>query len=161
MSQRPSASVIQLVALSLWLGAASFFSTAVAPALFTVLPTRALAGAVVGRILPTVFYSGIAIGVLLIAVELAARRAWTWKGREISGGVMIAACAIAQFFVAPRIDHLRSEISGPIEALPLTDPRRISFGRLHGASVVWLGIAMLAAAFALVLCARTLHPKRY
>ena len=74
---------------------------------------------------------------------------------------MIAACAIAQFFVAPRIDHLRSEISGPIEALPLTDPRRISFGRLHGASVVWLGIAMLAAAFALVLCARTLHPKRY
>ena len=44
--------------LALWLGAAGFFSAAVAPALFAVLPTRTLAGEVVGRVLPVVFYVG-------------------------------------------------------------------------------------------------------
>ena len=160
MTQRISPPVIQLSALALWLGAASFFSTAVAPALFAVLPSRVLAGAVVARMLPAVFYSGIAIGVLVVAVELASRGAWRWGGREISGIVMITACAIAQLFVAPRIELVRSEIAGPIEALPLDDARRVTFGRLHGASVAWLGIAMLAAALAMVLCARMLQSTK-
>ena len=41
--------VVRLLLLGLWLGAAMFFSFAVAPSAFAVLPARELAGAIVTR----------------------------------------------------------------------------------------------------------------
>ena len=158
--RRVNPSIIELSVLALWLGAASFFSFAVAPALFAVLPTRSLAGMAIGRMLPGIFASGIALGVLVVVVELARRRRWSWGGREVAGLVIASSCAIAQFIVAPRITRLRAEIAGPVEDLAGDDGRRIAFGRLHGISVAWLGIAMLAAVVAMVLCARTLESRR-
>jgi hypothetical protein len=160
MAHRVSPSTIQFAILALWLGAAGFMSTAVAPALFAVLPSRALAGAVVGRLLPAVFYAGMLIGVAVIAIQVAADGGLDWGGREIAGIVMTAACAVAQLFVAPRIERIRSAIAGPIEDLPVDDARRVAFGRLHGISVGWLGLAMLAAIVAMVLSARALQAQR-
>lgn len=157
MAQRISSSVIELTALAFWLGAAGYVSVAVAPALFAVLPTRELAGLVVGRVLPGLFYSGMIVGVLVMVIETAARGTWSWRGREMFGLLIFVSCVFAQMFVAPRIARLRAEIAGPIENLPADDVRRIAFGRLHGASVAWLGVAMLAAVIALVLTARTLR----
>lgn len=156
---RVSPSLIEVAVLAFWLGAAAFFSVAVAPALFSVLPTRTLAGDVVGRLLPGVYYSGIVVGLLIVVIELASRGAWSWRGREVFGALIAVACAVAQLIVAPRIAQLRDEIPGPIESLPLDDARRMMFGRLHGVSVAWLGVAMLAAAIALVLSARTLESR--
>jgi hypothetical protein len=51
---------------------------------------------------------------------------------------------------------LRAEIAGPLEVLSADDPRRVVFGRLHGASVAWLGLAMIAAIVILVVAGRTL-----
>jgi hypothetical protein len=144
----------QFAILALWLGAAAFFSTAVAPALFATLPTRTLAGDVVGRLLPTIFYSGIIIGALVAAVEVGFGRGWYWRGVASASAVIVAACAVAQFIIAPKIERLRAEIGGPIDALPIDDARRLAFGRLHGISVAWLGLAMLAAGVAIVLSAR-------
>ncbi len=157
--RRPSPALIQLSAIALWLGAAAFFSSAVAPALFAALPSRTLAGEVVGRLLPAIFYSGIVIGALAVGLEIAARDGWRWSGRAIAGLIIIGSCAIAQFIVAPRIERVRAEIAGPVDALPMDDVRRVAFGRLHGVSVAWLGIAMLAAVVALVLAARSLQPR--
>jgi mannose/fructose/N-acetylgalactosamine-specific phosphotransferase system component IID len=145
--------------LAFWLGAAAFFSVALAPVLFAVLPTRTLAGEVVGRVLPGVLYSGIVVGGLIITIEVALRRAWSWRGREVLGALIVAACAIAEFIVGPRIARLRAEATMPIDSLPVDDARRMMFGRLHGVSVAWLGVAMLAAAIALVLSARTLESR--
>jgi uncharacterized protein DUF4149 len=160
MARRLDPSLIQFAALALWLGAAGFFSVAVAPALFAVVPTRTMAGEVVGRLLPSIFYSGIVTGALVIGVDLVIRRHWEWGGREIAGLVMIGACAVAQLFVSPRIERLRAEIGGSLESLATDDVRRVAFGRLHGASVAWLGAAMLAAVVAMVLAARAAPPQR-
>jgi hypothetical protein len=156
---RVSPSLIEVAVLAFWLGAAAFFSVAVAPVLFAVLPTRTLAGEVVGRVLPGVFYSGIVVGVMVAVIAVASRAGWSWRGREVLGALMAIACATAQFIVSPRIARLRTEIAGPIEALPIDDARRMMFGRLHGVSIAWLGVAMLAAAIALVLSARTLDAR--
>jgi len=67
---------------------------------------------------------------------------------------MLVACAMAQLVVGPRIDRVRSSIPGAIESLAFDDPRRVLFGRLHALSVMWLGIAMLAAVVSIVLAAR-------
>jgi hypothetical protein len=150
----------QFAVLALWLGAAAFFSSAVAPALFAALPTRTLAGDVVGRLLPTIFFSGMAVGALVAAVEVGSNGSWRGRGIESAAAVIVAACGIAQFVIAPRIERLRLEIGGPVDALPPDDARRMAFGRLHGVSVAWLGLAMLAAGVGIVLAARAAQSRQ-
>ena len=70
---RPVPLLAQLALLVLWLGGAVLFAAAVAPALFAVLPTRTLAGAVVGRVLPVIFYSGMLIGVVVVVIRACSR----------------------------------------------------------------------------------------
>lgn len=159
MPSRATMPLVELVVLSLWLGASVFVSAAVAPSLFAVLPTRSLAGAVVGRLLPIVFYSGMIAGAVVLAGMFVDQRGWRWRGRESAGAVIILACAVAQFVILPRIERLRAEIGGPMDALPADDLRRAAFGRLHGLSVAWLGLAMLAAVVAMVLSARTIASR--
>jgi hypothetical protein len=156
---RFTSSLAQLSVLALWMGAAVFFSAAVAPAAFAVLPSRTLAGAVIGRLLPTIFWSGMLIGAAAVALEWTAGGSWNWRGREIAGVVMVAACGFAQLIIGPRIERLRVEIAGPLDSLPVDDIRRAAFGRLHGFSVAWLGVAMLAAAVMIVASARTMHSR--
>jgi len=132
---------------SAWLGAASIVSAVVAPAAFAVLPSRTLAGALVGRVLPVVFWSGMLIAALSVAT--------TWSllprvARIAASGTMFVACAIAQLVVSPRIDRIRAVVSGPIDALATDDPQRMAFGRLHGISVGLLAIAAIAALVAVV-----------
>lgn len=143
--------VVGIVLLAAWLGAAALVAGVVAPAAFAVLPSRALAGALVGRVLPVLFWSGIVVGLATTAL------AWQLPARAWTGGagfVLAAACAAAQLVVAPRIARIRASVAGPIDALDPADPVRQAFGRLHGLSVAWLGVAALAAFLALVLLVR-------
>lgn len=158
MTDRALGSSIGSIALlSAWLGAAILVATVVAPASFAVLPSRAMAGALVGRVLPTLFWSGAAIGLASLALT------WGLPGRIARGVVLLsvaAACLGAQLVVAPRIEHLRRVTSASMDSLTPSDPRRIAFGRLHGVSVGLLGVAALAAGVALILLARPLMPGR-
>lgn len=138
------------VLLAAWLGAALLMAAAVAPAAFAVLPTRALAGLVVGRVLPVVFVGGIAAGLLAAALSTGSLLPYA-RARLALPLLVAAACAVAHFGIGPRIQRLRAEMGTDIEALAPTDPRRAAFGRLHGVSVAWLGGGMLAAGTALAL----------
>ena len=144
---RRGAAVAQLVAASAWLGAALLFVAVVAPAAFAALPTRTLAGALVGAVLPSLFGAGIVIGIGLAVAGPLSRRRIVTPG-TVGGLLVTVSCAAAQFVVAPRIERARESIGGPIESVPPSDPRRVSFGRLHGASVAWLGAAVVGAAIA-------------
>ena len=141
--------------LSAWLGAATLFSAVVAPAAFAALPSRTLAGAVVGRVLPVIFIAGIVVAALSLGLDRSRGR--MVGVRRVALIVIALACGAAQFYVGPRIESVRREIGGPIEQLPPTDERRVTFGRLHAVSVGWLGLAMIAAATALVLA--SIPPK--
>ena len=147
-----ASATIPVIALSAWLGAVLLAATVVAPAAFAVLPTRTLAGALVGRVLPVLFYTGAAIG---IGVALLGRASTPSLVRVIAGALMAASCLAAQLLVAPRIERVRIYAAGPIEELAAGDPRRSAFGRLHGASVLLLGVAAIAGGVALVLTLRS------
>ncbi len=136
--------------LALWLGAALLTAAVVAPAAFAVLPTRALAGALVGRVLPVVFVAGVAAGVAAAALAAGGAGAFA-RARVALPALAALVCAAAQFGVGPRIRALRAEMGPNIEALAPGDPRRAAFGRLHGVSVLMMGAAGLAAGAALVL----------
>ena len=144
---RPS--VVSLL-LAAWLGAGVLFAGVVAPAAFAVLPSRTLAGALVGRVLPVLFLAGIAVAVLAFALDRASSGVYPGI-RRVALLTLVVACAAAQFGVAPRIERIRQQIDGPIEELPRDDARRVAFGRLHAVSVGWLGLAMIAAGSVIVL----------
>jgi hypothetical protein len=150
-----SAPVTQAVALAFWLGAAALLAAVVAPAAFAVLPSRSLAGDVVGRVLPVVFWSGMVVGVVVAAIEW--RSAAPSRARVVSAAVVALACAASQLYFGSRIARLRAEIGGPVDALVPGDPQRALFGRLHGLSVLGLGLAMIAAGVALVLALRAVR----
>ena len=158
MSVRAGVPLAETLLLAVWIGAALLFTVVVAPAAFSVLPTRTLAGALVGRVLPVIFYAGVVIGSLIVVLELIGRTgAW---GRSAAGAVSALACALAQLVVGTKIDRLREAIGGPLDALALDDPRRVAFGRLHAISVGWLGLAMVAAIIALALAVRAMSPRQ-
>lgn len=132
---------IAVGALAAWLGAAVLMAASVAPAAFAALPTRTLAGDVVGRVLPVVLLWGVATG--LVAMLIAAPASRT---RAILGAAVTAACAVAALAVDPRIATLRADFgAGGVDALPAGDARRAAFGRLHLESVGLLALAMVAA----------------
>lgn len=142
------AAATQLILAAAWIGAGVLFAAAVAPAAFAALPSRTLAGALVGRVLPVIFYWGLATGVALAVLARVAGRGRLVTVGTVAGLVTAVSCAIGQLVVAPRIERVRASIAGPIEDLPRDDPRRVAFGRLHGASVLWLGVGMLGAVVA-------------
>jgi hypothetical protein len=148
---RMAPSLLGLVLLAAWLGAATLVAAAVAPAAFAVLPSRTLAGALVGRVLPVIFWSGIVVGVTSL---LAARAAGAGITAVAGSLILVAGCAIAQLVISPRIERMRDAIGGPVDALALADPRRVDFGRLHGLSVLAMGVAGVGALLALVMLVR-------
>ena len=146
----------RLLLLGLWLGAACFFSFAVAPSAFAVLPARELAGAIVSRSLMIVNLSGFVIGLILFVTSFVAAqnasRAAAWAERALLVVVTLA-CAVGQFVIALWLSFVRAQMGKPIDEVPLEDPLRIQFNNLHEYSVWVLVAGMIAALIAFFLIA--------
>lgn len=138
---------IRVLLISLWFGAACFFSFAVAPSAFAVLPSREIAGLVVSRTLMIVNISGLIVGLILLASsfikQVGANRLRLLTERFLLV-IFALACGVGQFVIALWLSYVRSQIGRPVEELAAEDPLRIQFNDLHQYSV-W---ALLAAMFA-------------
>jgi hypothetical protein len=148
---------LEAILLAAWLGAGILVAAVVAPAAFRVLPSRTMAGAIVGAVLPVIFVSGLVIGAVAIALETRAGARWARPAVAAPYVALIIGCIVAQFIVGPKIEAVRMAIGGAVDALDVADPRRVQFGRLHGFSVLWMGVAMFGAASAL---ARILYDNK-
>ena len=153
------ANKIRISLLSLWLGAAVFFSATVAPSVFGVLRefavvnTGELAGAIVNRNLRIVNLSGFAIGLLVLAATLFLRsqRKPLFILQTLSLLVLIGATSVGHWVVAARMHALRLAMSAPIDRVDFAIPDRVAFAQLHGYSVALLIAAMLATILCVVL----------
>ena len=134
--------------IAVWLGAACFFSFAVAPGAFAVLPQRDLAGSVVNRTLLIINVAGIAVGIILLLLTFVKQpnaRAWKLWTERVLLILLTAACAVGQFVIAFWMSSLRAQMGKPIDEVPLEDPLRMQFDQLHQYSVWALGGAMVTA----------------
>lgn len=116
-------------------GRADLFAFAVAPAAFAVLPTRHLAGNVVGRTMGILHWMGIISGLVFLASsllysQLSRGTPQVFAARNIVIVVMLALTLISQFGVIPRMDTLRASI-GEIDSVPPDNPARMQFDALH------------------------------
>jgi hypothetical protein len=137
--------VLGVMAISAWLGAAVFLSAVVAPAAFSVLPNRTVAGELIGTVLPVLFFLGVVLGLAIVVLEVRPPRWPHWFMRMIGGALIALACGVAQFGIAPRIARVREDAIIPLDSLDPGSAVRAEFGRLHTISVAWLGVAILAA----------------
>lgn len=141
---------IRLLLLSLWLGAAVFFIAA-AQVAFSVVTEREVAGAVVGRNLSLINYSGLGIAVILLLTSMvgtvSVNKIWLWVERFVLL-VLAAACAIGQFVIGFWLSTVRAQMGRPIDEVAVDDPLRIQFNTLHEYStwvfLIGLGAALIA-----------------
>jgi hypothetical protein len=148
---------LRLLVVAVWLGGAVFFSAAVAPSAFAVLPSRELAGALVARTLMILNVGGFVAGLLLLAGAFVGRkgtRLVPWLFEVLSLAVLTGATFVGHFLIAARMAALRAQMAKPIDEVAADDPLRVAFGALHGQSVTAMSAAIAAAAVALFLIAR-------
>lgn len=147
-ARRPYAALVTMNLLAAWIGIAVFVAAVIAPAAFAVLPTRALAGALVGEALPVLFISGIAVGAMAIVLHAATSRP------TAAGGFVLLFGNTVALIIEHRLHALLVSLGAPIDSIAVTDPRRIAFGRMHGLSVLLMAIGMAGACLALIMLAR-------
>ena len=148
---------VGLTLLSVWVGAAAFFSFVLAPAAFSVLPTQHLAGQVVSRTLGVVEISGIVVGIILLVLSFLSRGR---RGKafpfDLCALALIVLAMIGSRMVSGRMHALRVQAGEALYSLPISDPLRSSFDQLHHFSVGLMSVAMIVA---LILIVRMLLGK--
>jgi hypothetical protein len=126
---------VMLLSLIVWLGGLIFFAFVVAPAAFSVLPTRHLAGNVVARSINGLHWMGIVAGIVYLLISILYARIVTgtlhlFAARNVVVVLMLVLTLISQFGIIPRMDALRASI-GEIDSVPADNPVRMQFDALH------------------------------
>ena len=153
---------LMLLSLVVWIGGIIFFAFVLAPTVFTpsILPTRQLAGNVVNRSLGIMHWMGICCGVVfaftsMINARVVSGSAQLFAVRNLLVYAMIILTLISMFAVVGRMQVLRSQMT-VIDEVPLNDPRRAEFDRLHVWSTRLEGTVLLLGLAVVFLTARRL-----
>jgi hypothetical protein len=150
---------LYVVALVLWVGGLVAAGALVAPSVFGVLQAwnasegRVLAGQVFGDVLIRVTWLSYAMGAIMF-VTLTLHR--LLGARPVKYGVRVGIMAMmlllmlaTGFWLIPQVNAIQAQVTGPVSALPATDPLRVQFDRLHGISNILYSITALGG---LALC---------
>ena len=154
---------IRLLLMGLWLGAAVFFSAAVAPAVFGVLRgtqlsnANELAGLIVQRSLAVINRGGFEIALFLLVTGFFINRKesrLTQFAEMISLAIIAIMTGVSYWVISARMVALKAAMQAPIDQIAGTDPRRVAFDALHGYSVAAMAVAILAGLTAFLIMAR-------
>jgi len=145
---------LQFLSLGCWLGSIIFFIV-FTQGIFLVMPTKDLAGVVVGYSLARLHIMGIVAGCVYLVSTAAAEKSLAALVRPAAllVFVMILCTMASQYGVIARMDVLRAQM-GSVDAAPAGDPLRAAFDRLHQYSVRLESAVLLSGLAALFLTAR-------
>jgi uncharacterized membrane protein len=151
---------LMLLSLVVWIGGIIFLAFVLAPTAFTpgLLPTRHMAGSIVGRSLDLLHYMAIVSGVVFLIASMAYSRmtAGTAKplaARHLVIALMLVLTVISQFAISPKMHAIRAE-ARVIDDLPLDSPLRMEFDRLHVWSEKFEEAVLLLGLVAIYMTAR-------
>lgn len=154
---------LMLLSLVVWLGGLIFFAFVVAPTVFSpgLLPTRHMAGSIVGRSLDLLHWMGIISGVVFLITSMIYNRITVGNGhplsmRHILIALMLLLTVISQFAISPKMLAIRAEV-GVIDNVPPDSPLRLEFNRLHVWSEKFEEAVFLLGLGATYFTARELH----
>ena len=152
---------LMLLSLVVWIGGIIFFAFVLAPTVFHpgILPSRQLAGAVVGRSLGILHGVGLTCGVVFLIVSLVDSHVVTGLAapftlRNIIVLVMIVLTLLSIFAISKPMLALRQDMVF-IDDVP-RDSRRVEFNRLHEWSTRLEGAILVLGLAVIFLTARRL-----
>jgi quinol-cytochrome oxidoreductase complex cytochrome b subunit len=135
---------VSLLMLAIWVGGLGVLAAIVAPSVFATLEAQdpangaVAAGLVFGgvfrRFQHVAWIIGVVLGLVLWARALIGPRPRRVGLRLWTLTAMVVMTLVGGFVIAPRIDAIRQRTSGPVRNLADSDPTKIEFSRLHGAS---------------------------
>ena len=151
---------LMLLSLIVWLGGLIFFSFVLAPTVFSVLPTRHLAGSVVSRSLNGLHWIGIVCGIVFLTTSMLYSRLQAGSPqplapRHILLYIMLVLTLISQFGISPRMATLRASMP-ETNSVAATDPVRVQFDALHAWSTRLEGGVLLLGLVLVYLTAQQL-----
>lgn len=152
-----------LLALVVWIGGIIFLAFVEAPTAFTpgLLPTRHMAGSIVGHSLDLLHAMGIISGFVFLISSMVYCRLTAGNPRPLALRhllivLMLGITMISQFAISPKMHALRAQ-AGVIDSLALDDPIRAEFDRLHVWSENLEGAVLLLGLIAIFRTAQELH----
>jgi hypothetical protein len=143
------------LSLTVWIGGLIFFAFVLAPTVFSpgLLPSRQIAGSIVGISLDKLHYMAIVSGIVFLIASMIYSRMTTGNARPLAArnvliALMLLLTAISQFSISPKMHTIRAEV-GTIDNASPDNPLRLEFDRLHiwserfEEAVLLLGLAAL------------------
>ena len=128
---------LMLLSLVVWLGGLIFFAFVLAPTVFSpgLLPSRQMAGSIVGRSLDRLHWMAMVSGTVFLIASMLYSRIASGNARPLAARhvlivLMCLLTVISQFAISPKMHAIRAE-AGVIDDLPPDNPRRMEFDRLH------------------------------
>ena len=151
---------LMLMSLIVWLGGLIFFAFVLAPTVFSVLPTRHMAGSVVSSSLSRLHWMGIISGIVFLVSSMTCSRLTTWAAHPLAARhvfvcLMLVLTLISQFGISPKMTALRASM-GQIDNVAGNDPARLQFNALHVWSTRLEGGVLLLGLIVVYLTARQL-----
>jgi hypothetical protein len=145
---------LQFLSLGCWVGSIIFFIIFTA-GIFSVTPTKDLAGVVVGYSLARLHILGIVAGCIYLIATVALEKSVVALVRPAALLVffMIVCTMVSQYGVIAPMDSLRAQM-GSVEAATADSPLRLAFDRLHQYSVRLESAVLLSGLAALFLTVR-------
>lgn len=133
---------VYLLALACWLGGMIFFTSIIAPVVFTLLPI-AEAGKLVAGVFPRYYLLGYVAGAISVALAIyfvieQQPRLW-WSLSALALTAALGLTLYAGMIIRPQVEGLRSVV----EAENPDPVRRAEFDRLHRLSVMLNGGVIL------------------
>jgi hypothetical protein len=149
---------LQFLSLGSWLGSIIFFIVFTA-GIFSVMPTKDLAGVVVGYSLARLHIMGVIAGCVYLISTAAMEKSLAALARPAAllVFVMILCTMASQYGVIARMDVLRAQM-GSVDATPAGNPLHVAFDRLHQYSVR-LEIAVLFSGLAALFLTARQRPQ--
>jgi Domain of unknown function (DUF4149) len=151
---------LMILSLAVWIGGLIFFAVTAQTA-FSVLPSRHLAGSVVGSALGKLHWMALISGIVYLISsitysKLSADPVHIFAARHLIIVLMLALTIISQWGITPRMHALRTSV-GEIDNVPPTDPARLQFNRLHVWSEQLEKAILVLGLIAIYLTAQQFH----
>jgi len=146
--------VAAAVLLLLWAGMVLGFALLMAPLLFSILPSRDLAGLIAGKVVARLDLAAwVAFGAAILLVQGAR---WMMELRDpdvlgpmrLWGAAAVLAllmCFTSGFIISPKLRTIRARMDGPVETFAPDHPDRKAYQRAHGISRQLMGLRLLLA----------------
>lgn len=149
---------LEVLSLGVWVGAAFFVGVLLAPGAFALLPTRELAGNVVGMALTRLHFLAYACSAIFYASTFALSGERTPQRIALTlVAIALLLTIVSQHVLTPKLADLRAQMyaqNGSIDATPKESPLRQQFGQLHGVSSALELLVLLLVAAALYMTLR-------